>query len=611
MMRMNRRLRRVIRIVTAIQVVCQVFFPAFTYAGGPTIPGFYGKMEAPLVQPGATTLPVLSTSPGAVTNAAIPAPANNTLTIHQTDQNSIIKWQSFDIGSNASVVFDQQGKTYWSLLNLINDSNPSQIYGNLTSDGKIYLINQNGILFGPGSKVNVHSLIASSLTLSIPDFESGTLHFTGQDTDATGVVSNQGTIQTDQLGSVYLIGSQVENNGTISAPNGYIVLGAGEDIYLQEDSLNRQVTINSYNTGQKSGQTTNFQAGSIEADGGFAGLYGRVVNQDGLVKSVVALKSNGRIELRATDEVETGPSSETICPISTSPETADNSFHPQGDIENRRTLRCNRYSSLAAHLAPGSHFSPARHYQSRCNRPCPAGCRQHHRRLRGMGGQASRCKSHPGTAQQRQLKDDNGQKDGVLLGQNVSFNAQTGTSIGDTSGNITTMPVSAQDQSTKGGVINIRVTNGDIIAKQGSNVDFSGGGFSYPTGAYDTTKLLSGNTVYDISSAPEWVTYDKVLGNDQQVYKRFGITETFSGIYYGGTGSIKDYASGFIQGDDAGHSPSIAPHIAFEGTMKGSAQAGIFQTQASDPLNTSGNTKVLAGSNTEPRCGTLYHGTCN
>ena len=511
----------------------------------PLSPGSTGIWPA-LKPISSTQLPVLSTNAGAVTNAAIPAPANNTLTIHQTDQNAVIQWQSFDVGSNASVIFDQQGKTYWSLLNYINDSNPSQIYGNLTSDGQIYLINQNGILFGPGSKVNVHSLIATSL---MPvDIGSGTLNFTGQDTDTTGVVSNQGTIQTDQLGSVFLLGSQVENYGTISAPNGMIVLAAGKDINLAPLS-SENLRINSYDTGQKSGQTTNSQTGTIEADGGFAGLYGRVVNQDGIVKNIVALKNNGTIELHATDEVETGPSSQTICPISTSPETADNSFNPQGSISIDDLL-----TGTGVHLIWNQGVISSPHGTITLNATDRV-LLDAHSTIDASGAWVDKpAGANLVQAQLNsvQLRDDNGQKDSVIKGQDVSFNAQTGTSIGDTSGSINTMTVTALDQSTKGGTIAIRVKNGDIIAKQGSDVDFSGGGVNYAAGSYETTKLLSGNTVYDIGSAPEWVTYDKVLGNDQQVYKRFGITEDFSGIYYGGASSLNDYSSGFRQGDDAG-----------------------------------------------------------
>ncbi len=95
----------------------------------------------------------------------------------------------------------------------------------------MYLINQNGILFGPGSQVNIHSLIASSLNLNVDNWlNNGTLAFnTSQGTTSTiapgqqdqfynpgqtpGGVSNTGTIQTDNLGSVFLIGPQVENCG--------------------------------------------------------------------------------------------------------------------------------------------------------------------------------------------------------------------------------------------------------------------------------------------------------------------------------------------------------------------------------------------------------------
>ena len=99
------------------------------------------------------------------------------MTIYQTQPQAIIDWSSFNIGANASVYFNQQGNTSWAALNRIWDNNPSQIYGRLTADGKVYLINQNGILFGPGSQVNVHGLVASSLNLSIDNFLSGTLSF--------------------------------------------------------------------------------------------------------------------------------------------------------------------------------------------------------------------------------------------------------------------------------------------------------------------------------------------------------------------------------------------------------------------------------------------------
>ena len=93
--------------------------------------------------------------------SAVTAP--NSLTINQTSQAAILNWQSFDIGKNATVQFNQPANG--AALNRIWDANPSQIYGALKATGQIYLINQNGILFGQGAQVDVGGLVASSLDI--------------------------------------------------------------------------------------------------------------------------------------------------------------------------------------------------------------------------------------------------------------------------------------------------------------------------------------------------------------------------------------------------------------------------------------------------------------
>ena len=188
-----------------------------------------------------------------------------------------------------------------------------------------------------------------------------------------------------------------------------------------------------------------------------------------------------------------------------------------------------------------------------------------------------------------QLRDDQNQKTGILLGQNVSFNKTTGTGIGDTSGSLTTTKENAQELCTAGGNVLIKAEGGDIIAKQGSNVYFSGGGYQYDSGAYETTKLVSGNTVTDISNANDNVTYTNILGNYEEIFSRFGITEKFDGIYYGGANPVNDYCSGFIQGSSAGSLKLDSSQIAFEGKMDGAALSGVYQVNTSNPLNGSGS----------------------
>ena len=87
-----------------------------------------------------------------------------TVTVQQTSAAAALNWSSFNVGANTTVDFVQQSST-WSVLNRVLDlsGNPSQILGQIKALGTVLLINANGIIFGGGSQVNVHSLIASAL----------------------------------------------------------------------------------------------------------------------------------------------------------------------------------------------------------------------------------------------------------------------------------------------------------------------------------------------------------------------------------------------------------------------------------------------------------------
>jgi filamentous hemagglutinin family protein len=103
--------------------------------------------------------------------------------IQQTAQNAVLTWQTMNVGRQTTLNFDQSGGTQtngangWIVLNRIVDPSgaPSQILGNVTAQGTVLVINRNGILFGAGSQVNVHSLLASSLDLlNTNDYINGT-----------------------------------------------------------------------------------------------------------------------------------------------------------------------------------------------------------------------------------------------------------------------------------------------------------------------------------------------------------------------------------------------------------------------------------------------------
>src|SRR5688572_3415849 len=154
----------------------------------------------------------------------------NTLSITNTP-GSIINWRNFSIGSNELTRFIQQSAAS-SVLNRVVGADPSVILGALQSNGRVFLINPSGILFGAGSQVDVAGLVASSLNLSNADFLANKLNFTAL--PGAGSVVNQGNITTSSGGGVYLIGPAVTNNGIITSPQGEVILAAGNSVELVE-----------------------------------------------------------------------------------------------------------------------------------------------------------------------------------------------------------------------------------------------------------------------------------------------------------------------------------------------------------------------------------------
>src|SRR4051794_40319873 len=132
----------------------------------------------------------------------------NVLSVTNTP-GSIINWQSFSINSGEITRFIQQNPNS-AVLNRIVGQDPSQILGALQSNGRVFLINPSGILFGQGAQVDVNGLVASTLNIGNEDFINGKMHFKAGDKAAN--LKNQGTITTPNGGQVYLIAPNVENS---------------------------------------------------------------------------------------------------------------------------------------------------------------------------------------------------------------------------------------------------------------------------------------------------------------------------------------------------------------------------------------------------------------
>src|ERR1700683_4920927 len=233
------------------------------------------------------------------------AQSGATTTITQGSPTLSLSWTSFNIASQETVDFVQPSSSAIA-VNRIFDTNGTQILGHLNANGQVFLINPNGILFGPGAEVNVGGLVASTLDLNDASLDTNARSFAGS---STASVVNEGTINAAAGGYVALLGSHVSNQGAISAQLGTVALGAGSAATLtfsNNSLLHLQVDQSVWRSVAANG-------GLIRADGGqvimTAGardaLLASVVNNTGVIEARTVGTHDGTITLLAG--MTTGP----------------------------------------------------------------------------------------------------------------------------------------------------------------------------------------------------------------------------------------------------------------------------------------------------------------
>lgn len=217
-------------------------------------------------------------------------------TIYASDR-SIINYRSFNIGSNESVRFVQPDASS-RVLNRITSAAPTRIDGNLSANGRVYIVNPAGVVFGRSAVINVNGLFAAAGNMSDADFNRGIDRVTGM----TGRVANEGLIRVDQGGTVLLAGGQVANMGNIVAPQGTVAMAAGTDVVFtsrndvmhvrvagpaQGDSANAAIT----NTG-----TIDARRGKVTMAAG--DVYGLAIRTKGEIiasNTTIAGQGSGRV----------------------------------------------------------------------------------------------------------------------------------------------------------------------------------------------------------------------------------------------------------------------------------------------------------------------------
>lgn len=184
--------------------------------------------------------------------------SGDTLTVTQHSAKLAADWQSFSIGAGHTVNFVQPSSDA-AALNRVLGADVSVIQGSLNANGRVFLINPNGVLFTPGAQVNAGALVASTLHLSTEDFMAGKYSFEG---NSAASVINRGSIRAEAGGTVALIAAKIVNEGSITAERGSVVMGAGGSVTLDLGGP----ALLEVNEGAL--ETLIEQGGAIRADGG-------------------------------------------------------------------------------------------------------------------------------------------------------------------------------------------------------------------------------------------------------------------------------------------------------------------------------------------------------
>ena len=570
----------------------------------------------------------------ATTGHALTSIDGHQMTIDQTTDKATIDWNSFNIDAGSKVRFEQLSSTSVALNN-IHQADASHILGTLTANGQVYLVNQNGFLFGPNSQVNVNSLVATTLGISDATFQNGITNAFTKDGSAAlqgnGEIylrDSHGNYLLDQHGQKIKIqimidqGAQISTNasngriiiaapvvtnaGTVKSPNGQTILVAAEDkVYLQEadSSSNIRGLLVEVGTG---GQVNN--TGTVMAELGNASLMGFAVNQEGTVSATTSVNLNGSVRLLAREGIQDPTATAgKLLPRSTVRVTdLNDGLGTQATVNlgagSVTSVELDANKSLTAIDAQAQSRSSIEisghdvylHNQSlvkaksgnidisALDDPTDSTVKGNARIFLEKGSKidASGVKDIPlamanNTVKvqllSNELRDAPLQKKGVLYGQTVSVDVRDATLKYDSSGKLTSASIPIADIS---GAINRIARNIDERSTSGGTVNLqSTGDVITQTGSVID---FSGGSVDYLSG---YLETTKLLSNGQL----FDIATADPNRHYDSIAtSVKTYESGYVQGK-AGGSLNISTFEALlNGDLKGATVNGVLQRSVAD-----------------------------
>ncbi|MHB0986460.1 MAG: filamentous hemagglutinin family protein [Sulfuricella sp.] len=442
-------------------------------------------------------------------------------------------------------------------------------------------------------------------------------------------VESGASINADEGGFVMLLGPKVTNNGRISTPGGQTVLAAGATVYLgsvpksdgdrpSQDNGYRGflVEVDPYKNQDGvsiHGEISNYVNGLINAPRGGVTLVGYAINQSGRISATTSVNQNGVVRLLARDtkdgnndllfgtstgSVEFGQGSRIeVLPEETYSETLSATgektrtvntiqdaqvFHPSivdvvgGNIsmlENSSIRASGGVVNLFAQ-ADGTLFNPPSMQQGNASRVYMAAGSQ----IDVSGTQNVKVAADRDVIavdlRGSVVQDNPLLRDSPLYGKTIWVDIRKGTSLLDISSYVAQIGRTAGEKTSAGGSVAIK-SEGDIVLRDGSTVNFSGGSIDYAGGVVRAnSKFVSQGRLYDVATASPNLVYSGIVGTYSVEHQKWGVTETFNGP------GQWVYSPAYQEGQNAGQATFSGYGMALNGSLLGQAKAGPTQLDA-------------------------------
>ena len=584
------------------------------------------------------------------------AQSGNTVGITQTAAQAILHWETFNVGSQTTVNFDQSGggvdSGKWIAFNKVFDptAKPSEIRGKINAQGQVYIINQNGIIFGAGSQVNARTLVASSLPINDVLRERGILNQeaknvrllldgalrdnsigTGRIGDVvveSGAILSAPSNEAKSGGRIILAGANVENNGSLLAPDGQVILAAGLQVGFEASSEATLRGLKPY-IGKVSGlkDSNNIDVlpaatsagtaknnGLMEVTRGSAYLAGSQVHQNGVIQSSTSVALNGRVDLMANYNATPNPdftgsqqafyNSQTgniyfgensliaILPDWADPEKSIGSKLALNTEINAQGRNVHLGKSATLHASGAKVSFEAGNWSADTPPQFKRGTGQIYLdqgSLIDVSG--STAIKVPVTQNIIKLSMRGAefarspvQRTGPLRGTDLNIDVRRtgslgdwqwiGTPLGDVTGYAALIKKGVGQLTLAGGTVDLKA-GGSIITQGGSIIDVSGGFVEWQGGMTKTSRLRSGGSIIDISDATPDRIYDGIdTAKSFSTSTKWGVTKTFA---HPRAKVGERFEPSYLEGADAGIVRMYAPSMALDGKISAQTVEGPRQ----------------------------------